>query len=114
EFPRSGLRVVRANAEAAPALRLGLDAVGIRDASASAQEIEASLQLAPARKRQHRVDAIRRQFAKTVRCRLAARIDDGIGAKPADYARRQPARRRGEHARAMAFGKLHGECTDRS
>jgi hypothetical protein len=68
--------VVGTDAEQAPLARWRLDAVWMHDASSRPHEIEATLELVPARKRQHAVQAIRCVLPQCVDGRLAPRIDD--------------------------------------
>src|SRR6266576_1180155 len=57
--------VVRFRLDPAPTLRLGLDPVRIREPSAFPERVDAALQRIATRKRQDRVDTIRRELLRS-------------------------------------------------
>ncbi len=91
KLSRAGHGVVSANAESAAPDWFRLDAIGIRNPSAIAHEVQASLEPVTAGERQDGVDPIRRQFAKPFERPRPSGVDDRVSAQPTDQCTRPAA-----------------------
>src|SRR2546426_8456851 len=112
ELPGTVLAVVRDQSGVRPSTRLRLDAIRIGDATARANEVDASLEPLPPSKGEDRIEPVGSEFFQAADLLRAARIDYLGGAEPSDEARGLWDGCRPKHAGAPKRCELHGEGAD--
>src|SRR3989454_2482424 len=112
ELPGTVLAVVRDQSGVRPLRRLRLDAIRIGDATARANEVDASLEPLPPSKGEDRIEPVGSDAFQAADLLRAARIDYLGGAEPSDEARGLWSGCRPKHVGAPERCELHGEGTD--